>query len=61
MDFRVEPQSDSSTRLTTTTGVLAAGAGARRRFGLYWSFIYPGSALIRRGWLAAIRQRAEGT
>jgi len=31
----------------------------RQRFQLYWRVIYPGSALIRRMWLRAIKQRAE--
>src|SRR5574341_113276 len=59
MNFRVEQLSDGTTRLTTETRVVAHAAAARRRFGLYWSFIYPGSSLIRHGWLEAIRRRAE--
>jgi len=35
-------------------------APRRRRFAAYWRLIYPGSALIRRSWLRAIRQRATG-
>jgi hypothetical protein len=37
---------------------LRIGATARR-FALYWRAIYPSSALIRRMWLRAIRERAE--
>ncbi|HYW41393.1 MAG TPA: hypothetical protein VE959_00970 [Bryobacteraceae bacterium] len=29
-------------------------------FAAYWRMIYPGSALIRRMWLRAIKRRAEG-
>lgn len=59
MNFLVEELDGGMTRLTTETRVIAIGTGARRRFGLYWSFIYPGSFLIRLGWLEAIRKRAE--
>jgi hypothetical protein len=43
----------------TETRVWATDPAAVRRFGLYWAFIYPGSALLRDGWLAAIKKRAE--
>ncbi|MGH2708920.1 MAG: hypothetical protein ACRDJK_11580, partial [Actinomycetota bacterium] len=59
MNFRVEDLGDGASRLTTETRVVAGGAAVRRRFGVYWSLIYPGSSLIRRGWLGAIRRRAE--
>ena len=32
---------------------------ARRRFGAYWLFVRPGSGLIRRMWLRAVKKRAE--
>ena len=41
--------------------VHATDASARRRFAAYWRVIYPGSALIRRMWLRAIRVRAEAS
>jgi hypothetical protein len=59
LNFRVELLPDHTSRLTTETRIVAIGGEARRRFGLYWSFIYPGSSLIRYGWLEAIRRRAE--
>ncbi len=46
-------------RLSTSTRVVATSPGVRRRFAAYWRLIYPGSALLRRTWLAAIRRRAE--
>jgi hypothetical protein len=58
ISFRVIPLTSGS-RVTTETRILATDAGARRRFGAYWRVIYPGSALIRIGWLDAIRRRAE--
>jgi hypothetical protein len=48
----------SGSRVTTETRVHAKDATARRRFGAYWRIIYPGSALIRRMWLRAVRERA---
>ena len=58
LNFRVVPEGGGS-RVTTETRILATDDGARRRFAAYWRTIYPGSALIRRGWLAAIKRRAE--
>jgi len=34
-------------------------ARARRRFKVYWFFVHPGSALMRRMWLRAVKRRAE--
>jgi hypothetical protein len=59
MNFRLADAGDGWTRLTTETRVFATDPGVRRRFGVYWRLIYPGSALIRRQWLDAIRRRAE--
>ena len=59
MNFRWTAEDDGWTRLTTETRVFATDAHAKRRFAAYWRLIYPGSSLIRRTWLAAIRRRAE--
>jgi hypothetical protein len=58
-DFRVAPDGPGASVLSTETRVLATDAAARRRFRLYWLVVRPGSGLIRRGWLRAIRKRAE--
>ncbi|HEX3531721.1 MAG TPA: hypothetical protein VH988_32070 [Thermoanaerobaculia bacterium] len=58
MNFRIEDEGGGWARLTTETRVDATDASARRRFAAYWRLIYPGSALIRREWLRAIRERA---
>jgi len=57
INFRIIPEGDGSL-LTTETRILATDDSARRTFGAYWRLIYPGSALIRRSWLAAIARRA---
>jgi hypothetical protein len=58
MNFRIEPDGDSASIVTTETRVFATGPQARRRFAAYWRVIYPGSAVIRRMWLRAIKRRA---
>jgi hypothetical protein len=59
MNFTVAPDGRGGSVVSTETRVAATDASARRRFAAYWRVIYPGSALIRRSWLRAIRQRAE--
>jgi hypothetical protein len=46
-------------RLTTETRVFADNARGARIFAGYWRAIHPGSDLIRRMWLRAIKHRAE--
>jgi hypothetical protein len=48
-------------KLSTETRIAGTDAHARRRFGLYWRLIRPGSGLIRREWLRAIARRAQVT
>lgn len=59
MNFHVEDAGGGYSRLLTQTRVAASDAQAERTFARYWRIIYPGSALIRRMWLRAIRARAE--
>ncbi len=47
--------------ISTETRIAATDAQARRRFGLYWLAIRPGSGLIRREWLSALDKRALST
>jgi hypothetical protein len=58
MNFLIAPEAHGC-RVTTETRVLADNAAAARRFAVYWRVIHPGSDLIRRGWLRAIKRRAE--
>jgi hypothetical protein len=60
MNFRLEDTGPDACLLTTETRVYATDAGSRRKFARYWRIIYPGSALLRRMWLRAIRERSEG-
>jgi hypothetical protein len=59
MNFRVEERNAGECELFTETRVFATNASGRLAFAGYWRVIYPGSALIRRMWLRAIRLRAE--
>ena len=47
-------------RLSTETRVALTDDAARRKFARYWLVVRPGSALVRRSWLRAIKRRAEG-
>lgn len=55
MNFHV----DGDGFVTTETRVFAQTDAARRKFAIYWRFIRPGSGIIRRSWLEAIKVRAE--
>jgi hypothetical protein len=59
MNFRIQEVDATHCSLTTETRVYAAGPQALHGFATYWRMIYPGSALIRRMWLRAIKLRAE--
>lgn len=61
MNFAIKNTGSGTCDLSTETRVYATDASARRRFAAYWRMIYPGSSLIRRMWLRAIRRRAEAS
>jgi hypothetical protein len=58
--FQVGPSgTDARTTLSTETRIWAPDPATRDRFALYWWFIRVGSGIIRKEWLAAVKQRAE--
>ena len=61
MNFQLTESGTGSCEVTTETRVHTTDASAGRRFARYWRVIYPGSALIRRMWLRAVRDRAESS
>jgi len=61
MNFHIEETSPNECIVTTETRVYATDDAARRRFAAYWRVIYPGSALIRRMWLRAIKKRVTSS
>ena len=52
-------EAEGETCLTTETRIKCLDADSRKKFGFYWTFIQPFSALIRKEILKAIKQRAE--
>jgi hypothetical protein len=59
MNFLVTPNDRGGSRVSTETRVYANDSSLRRRFTIYWRLILPGSDIIRRMWLRAIKERAE--
>ncbi len=59
MNFTVRDDGPDSSLVTTETRIYTTDASSRRKFGVYWRVIYPGSAFLRRMWLLGIRRRAE--
>lgn len=59
MNFAVLPDNHGGSTLSTETRIYANSPPALRQFAVYWRIIHPGSDIIRRMWLRAIRQRAE--
>lgn len=60
MNFLVEGEHATRTRLTTETRVFATDEDGLQRFTPYWRTIFPGSWILRVTWLSAIAARAEG-
>ncbi len=58
-NFTVEDAGGGWTTLSTETRVLTTDDLTRRGMGRYWRLIVPGSGLLRRQWLDAIKKRAE--
>ena len=55
----VEDEGAGWSRVVTETRIRATDDSARRIMARYWRLIYPGSGMIRRMWLNAIRDRAQ--
>jgi hypothetical protein len=60
MNFLVTPIEGGGSIVSTETRVYAKDPSALRRFAAYWRVIHPGSDIIRRMWLCAIKRRVEG-
>ncbi|MEO8035998.1 MAG: hypothetical protein ABI837_16300 [Acidobacteriota bacterium] len=59
MNFLVTPDARGGSRVTTETRVYANDPASQRAFAKYWRIIHPGSDIIRRMWLRAVKRRAE--
>lgn len=60
MNFLVKPDDRGGSLVSTETRVYANSSSTARRFSVYWKVIHPGSDIIRRMWLRAVKRRAEG-
>ena len=58
MNYLITPDATGST-VSTETRVYGNNADSVRRFAVYWRIIHPGSDIIRRTWLHAVKRRAE--
>ena len=59
MNFHVAANPRGGSLVTSETRVYANNPEAARRFAVYWRVIHPGSDIIRRMWLRAVKRRAE--
>jgi hypothetical protein len=59
MNFTIDPAPFGCKAVSTETRIHTAHPQLAGRFARYWRVIQPGSALLRRSWLDAIRRRAE--
>jgi hypothetical protein len=60
MNFLITPDDHGGSSVSTETRIYANNRSSLRRFAIYWRIIHPGSDIIRRMWLRAVKQRAEG-
>jgi hypothetical protein len=58
-NFLIEDAGNNRSRVVTETRVLACDATARKKMARYWALICPGSGMLRRSLLEAVRVRAE--
>jgi hypothetical protein len=59
-NLRVDDEGNGWSRITTETRIVGLDDSGRRTMARYWRMVVPGSGLIRRQWLDAIQNRAEG-
>jgi len=58
-NFLIQDAGTDRSRVVTETRIVACDAAARTKMAHYWALIYPGSGLVRRSLLEAVRLRAE--
>jgi hypothetical protein len=59
-NLKIDDVGGGVAEISTETRIYATDDAARRTMARYWRMIYPGSGMIRRMWLRAIRDRADG-
>ncbi len=58
-NLRIVDEGSGRSRVITETRILATDDAGLRTMGRYWRLVYPGSAMIRKMWMNAVRLRAE--
>ena len=58
-NFLIEGAGNDRSRVVTETRIVACDAGSGKKMAQYWALIYPGSGMVRRSLLEAVRVRAE--
>jgi len=58
-NFLVLDAGNGGSRVVTETRIAACDAAARKKMSKYWALVYPGSGMVRRSLLEAVRLRAE--
>ncbi|HTP32283.1 MAG TPA: hypothetical protein VMJ75_08925 [Candidatus Acidoferrales bacterium] len=58
-NFLIQAVGNDSSRVVTETRIAACDAASRRKMAQYWALVYPGSGMVRRSLLEAVRLRAE--
>jgi hypothetical protein len=58
-NFLIQDLGNGTSRVITETRVQATDEAARHKMAKYWALIYPGSGMIRRSLLEAVRERSE--
>jgi hypothetical protein len=58
-NFLIQGAGNDRSRVVTETRIAACDAASRKKMAPYWALIYPGSGMVRRSLLEAVRLRAE--
>ncbi len=58
-NFLIEDAGDGWSRLVTETRIVGCDRVSRKKMARYWALVYPGSGMVRRSLLEAIRAHAE--
>lgn len=58
-NFLIENIGNNQSRVVTETRIAACDAASRKKMAQYWALVYPGSGMVRRSLLEAVRVRAE--
>jgi len=58
-NFLIQAAGDNRSLVATETRIAGCDAASRKKMAQYWALVYPGSGMVRRSLLEAVRRRAE--